>query len=530
MISIRTLYIDEGISHIIEIECDSAPGLPGIVFSGRAGKIIEESAIRVRQAIRNSFNISFTSKILINLIPSDIKKNTNLFDLPLAIAILGAINNINIFLKETLILGELSLSGNTIVNHSVIPHILRANSYGFRSCIIPEENIPLNLSIPAEIHKISNLCNAWDFISNFISKKKNDLYIEENKTKNHPIKEEKIETDKNIYLNKTTFKENIVDFNLNERQIEYDFIDYSGGELIKRALTICAAGFHSIYLLGPSGTGKTLLSTMFKTILPPLLKKEQYELIDLYSQFNVSIDSKSFKRPYRNPHHSSTVISMVGGGNPLTIGEVSLAHNGVLVLDEINLFNKKVLESLREPFEEQKILISRSRYKTWLPSSFILFMISNLCNCGNFGSYKRVCTCTESQRQDFLSHVSNALKDRIDITFILNDEPIKNSNKIDTKTIYNSVIRAFENQFYRFIDSEFNFNGKIYKTELKKYINLDSDLETYLFDSMKKSGQSFRKMEKIIKVARTIADIENHEKIQKIDLIEAIFFVTGLKN
>ncbi|MCR4422429.1 MAG: ATP-binding protein [Exilispira sp.] len=520
MVLIRTLYIEEGISHIVEIECDSAPGIPGIVFSGRAGKIIEESSIRVRQAIRNAYDISFTNKILINLIPSDIKKNTNLFDLPLAIAIIAAIHKISLKIEDILILGELSLSGQTKVNHSVIPHILRAKSFGFTSCLIPNEKIPLNLSIPISINKVKSLTDSWDLLINNLQNK--------NKIKN-TIEKEKINENKNFYITKTTFKDSLISNNFLDRDVEYDFKDYKGGLLLKRALLISASGFHSLYLLGPSGTGKTLLSIMFKDILPPLLKKEQYELIDLYSQYNIPFDVNQSTRPYRNPHHSSTIISMIGGGTPLSIGEVSLAHHGVLVLDEINLFNKKVLESLREPFEEQKVTISRSKYKVTLPSSFILFLISNLCPCGNYGSLKRVCTCTEDQRNLFLSHISNALKDRIDITMTCSDESIKDNNDIDTKSMRNLVIKAFEKQFFRFFDSDIVFNGKIYKTEIKKYIHLDSQLENYLFEIMRKIGQSFRKVEKVIKIARTIADIEDHKEITKEDIIESLFFVTGFK-
>ena len=524
MISIKTLYIEEGISNLIEIECDSAPGIPGIIFSGRAGKIIEESAIRVRQAIRNAFNISFTTKILINLIPSDISKNTNLFDLPLAIAILGALNKLNFSLSNILILGELSLSGQTKTTNSVIPHLLRAYSSGFNSCIIPLEKIPDNLNLPISIKRVKNLSETWNLIADIVKNRASNL-IKDNQSKTL--------NSSNIYnLNytKTTFKDNIIESLYNQSNFDYDFKDYVGGIFIKRALAICASGFHSIYLLGPSGTGKTLLSTMFKNILPPILKSEFHELIDLYSQFNIDYDTQIPKRPYRIPHHSSTIASMIGGGNPLSIGEVSLAHKGVLVLDEINLFNKTVLESLREPFEEQKVMISRSKYKVILPSSFLLFLISNLCSCGNYGSSKRVCICNANQRQNFLSHVSSALKDRIDIIYILNDQVSIEQEKLGTSSLQKIVYSAFEKQFYRFYNSEFKFNGKIYKTDLKKYIKIDSNLENYLYESMKKNGQSFRRMEKVIKVARTIADIENHKEIEKADLIEAIFFVTGLKN
>lgn len=522
MISLKTLYIEDGLSHLIEIECDKAPGIPGIVFSGRAGKIVEESAIRVRQAIRNAFDISFTAKILINLIPSDIKKNTNLFDLPLSIAILGAINKSRFSLHDTLILGELSLGGETKVNHSVIPHILRAQSYGFKRCIIADEKIPDNLNIPINIIKVRNLKECWNLVLKSIQNSKYQSYKYESKEK---VKESKL-----FYISRAKFEDNIVEKNINITNFDYDFKNYIGGILIKRALTICAAGFHSIYLLGPSGTGKTLLSTMFKEILPPLYKNEQYELLDLYSQYNIPFDINLSERPYRSPHHSSTIISIVGGGNPLSIGEVSLAHNGVLVLDEINLFNKKVLESLREPFEEQKVMISRAKAKVIIPSSFILFLISNLCNCGNYGSTKRVCVCTNEQRQNFQGHISNALKDRIDITYTLDDESIKNTENLGSSQMKLLVIKAMEKQFFRFLNSETKFNGKIYKTELKKYIKLDDELENYLLDNMKKTGQSFRKMEKIVKVARTIADIEDHTNITKTDLQESIFYVTGLKN
>ncbi len=523
MVSIKTLYIEDGISNVIEIECDASLGMPGIIFSGRAGKIIEESAIRVRQAIRNCFNISFTNKILINLIPSNIKKNTNLFDLPLAIAILGAINKINFNLNDLLILGELSLSGKAKVTNSVIPHLLRASSYGFNTCIIPDEKIPENINFDIELKKIKDLKETWDFIIKYINTNKNS----QNEINNNISQDL---TDIKLNYTKTTFKDNIVEQIYNQNNFDYDFKDFIGGLYIKRALAISAAGFHSIYLMGPSGTGKTLISTMFKNILPPLLKSEFYELVDLYSQFNIDIDTKNINRPYRIPHHSSTVVSMIGGGIPLTIGEVSLAHRGVLVLDEINLINKTVLESLREPFEEQKVIISRAKSKVVLPASFLLFLISNLCSCGNFGSCKKVCTCTEAQRQNFLSHISNALKDRIDITFILNDN-INNENlEIDTFKMKKIIFSAFEKQFYRFLNSEYKFNGKIYKTDLKKHIKLDPQLENYLIERMKKYGQSFRKMEKVVKVARTIADIENHDEIQKIDIIEAIFYVTGFKN
>lgn len=543
MVTIRTLYINDFLCYPVDIECALTSGLPGFVFSGRAGKIIEESSIRVKQALRNCCNININAKIVINLIPSDIQKNTNLFDLPLAIAILLSASKIELSLSDILILGELTLSGKVKTTSNIIPYLFRAVNFNFKSCIVPENNTSSILSIPIKCYNVSTLDNAWKIVqeeingvTEILSEKKDCQFPRQNIEESNKLNDTNLlnffNKDNAIYFNtKTTkkFEQIIIKSENNKNDPPgYDFSNYSGGESIKRVLTIAAAGFHSIHIAGPSGTGKTLLSLMFESILPPLTLFEQHELMDLYSQFSINDFEFIKSRPVRSPHHSSTVLSLVGGGTPLSIGEVSLAHRGVLILDEINLFNKKVLESLREPLEEQQVSISRVKNKINLPSSFLLFMISNLCYCGNFGSSKRICTCTEQQRVTFNYHISGALKDRVDIYFIINEE-ISNFEKKTNSSyeMYQQVLKAFEIQYYRYLDCETLsfFNGKVPKTQLNKYIHLDNKLEFFLFDYMKKKGQSFRKLEKVIKVARTIADLEGKKDISKANLLESLYLV-----
>lgn len=479
----------------ITVEIDITRGLPSFNIVGMADISVKESKERVRSAIINSGFEFPTKRITINLAPADIKKVGSLFDLPIAIGILLEthqiqINNIN----DYIILGELSLNGDLKKIRGALPIIIAGCSNNIFNFIVPENNSE-ECSVVESAH-IYPFLNLSQLVTSIMS---NSLH--------------------KYVCNK---------FELPNIQKNYnnDFSDVIGNESCKRALEIAASGNHNLLMVGPPGCGKSMMAERIASILPSMSFKESLEVTKIYSVSGnlAEKDGLILNRPFRNPHHTSSKIALVGGGINLQPGELSLAHNGVLFLDEILEFNKSVLEVLRQPLESRTIKISRASGTVTYPCNIMLVGAMNPCPCGNFGSGKN-CICTEYERQNYIKRLSGPLLDRIDIfTFVraLSYKELNSTQKAESSSsIRERVESARGIQYKRFIDDGILCNAQMSVSQIKKYCKLDKKSKTIVEEIYSNYNLSTRSYSKILKVARTIADLDNSDNITEKHIIEA---------
>ncbi len=493
----------------IEVEVDIGVGLPNFLIVGLPDKSIDEAKERVRSAIKNS-NANFPQRrITVNLAPADLRKEGSSFDLPIAVSLLNSSGQIKVGEKD-LFVGELALDGNLRKVSGILPIVLMARELGFKRLFLPWENAK-EASIIEEV-KIYPIKNLQDLIEGFRG--------------NLSLKEEK--------------KSLIQDF-LEESQDnvleDLDMAYVSGQEHVKRALEIAAAGGHNILMIGPPGTGKTLLAKTFTTILPKMTFDEILEVSKIYSVSGL-LEFKNpllTKRPFRNPHHTASNISLVGGGQWPRPGEISLAHRGVLFLDEFSEFPKAVLEVLRQPLEDGKITISRASGSLSFPSNFILIAASNPCPCGYFGDPIKECSCSPSQIVKYNKKISGPLLDRIDLYVkvprIKYEKLRKTDGSESSNEIRQRVEKAREVQKERFKNlpappigyaQGVKTNSEMGIKAIKSYCAIDKDSEELLKEALDKLAISARGFHKILKIARTIADLENRENIKRQDIAEAL--------
>lgn len=494
---------------VIEVEADVRRSLPSFHIVGLPDTSIKEAKERVRSAIINSGYKFPLGKIIINLAPSNIKKEGTLLDLPIAVAILALEDIIPIDgLEKFLFLGELALNGDIRAVNGILPIIIEAKNSGIENFIIPYDNLS-ECTLLKGI-KVYPLKNLREVISLLIF---NDVMAVE----------------PNGYYNP-----NLNDFDFNG----VDFNEVAGHESNKRALEIAAAGNHHTILFGEPGAGKTMLASRMCSILPPLTYEEALETTKIYSvSGHLKNNGLIFNRPFRNPHHTATTSAIVGGGKDLNMGEITLAHNGVLYLDEILEFKKDVIEVLRQPLEDKFITLSRANGTIKYPSKFLLLASMNPCKCGNFLSTDRnkQCTCTYNERKNYLSKLSGAILDRIDIFSYV--APLKSwelnsskENNESSKIIKSRVEAARYMQSERYKGLNLRYNSDLNHAEILELIYLSSDVEDILKTIYDKYSLTTRSYDKLIKLSRTIADLKEEREIKKEHVCEAMQYRKFISN
>lgn len=484
---------------LIEVETNVEKNVPNFTIVGLPDNAVKESKERVITAIKNCGFEFPARRITINLAPADIKKEGSSFDLPIAIGILSANENVSSsFLEDSIFLGELALDGKLRHVRGALPISVEARKKGIKRIILPvEAAMEASIVDDIEVYGLSSLSEVVAFLNG------------------------------DLQLNRTITNKDELFSRINKYHL--DFSDVKGQENVKRALEVAAAGAHNIIMIGPPGSGKTMLAKRFPSILPPMTFDEALETTKIHSIAGILPKDSALvtERPFRNPHHTVSDAALVGGGSFPRPGEVSYAHHGVLFLDELPEFKKNVLEVLRQPLEDARVTVSRSKLSLEFPANFMLAAAMNPCPCGYFTDPSKDCTCTPPQIQRYMAKISGPLLDRIDIHIEVPAVKFKElSSKGDSEhsaAIRERVIAAREIQLKRFKEIKHIYNnGDMGSKEVRMYCKLDSTGEELLKMAMTKLGFSARAYDRILKVSRTIADLEKSDNIKPQHLSEAI--------
>lgn len=490
----------------IDVEVDTSASLPNIVIVGLPDTAVSEAKERVKAAIKNCGHAFPAKKVIINLAPADIKKEGSGFDLPMAMGILACEGIIDIEkTRDFAFLGELSLDGSLRAVNGVLPIALELNKLGINKFVVPKANA----------QEAALVDGAEVYPAEFLGEVINMFAPDE------------VATDDKI----TPFQINIKDFldqNL-DKEFLFDFKDVKGQQKAKRALELAAAGGHNVLMSGSPGSGKTLLAKCFAGILPPLELTEALELTKIYSISGLLDRNEPLmsQRPFRSPHHSASPAGIIGGGSNPKPGEITLAHNGVLFLDEVVEFPRQVLEVLRQPLEDGKVTISRAQMSVQYPADFMLLAAMNPCPCGFLGDTEKQCVCSPNQAQRYWARLSGPLLDRIDIQIEvprLNQNELlnKSSSAESSKEIRARVIKARQSQAKRFAKDNITCNSQMMPKLIKKYCKLTEDCEEMLKNAIARFNLSGRAFDRLLKLARTIADIDESDEIKITHIAEAL--------
>ncbi len=483
----------------VSVEVDINKGLPTYDVVGLADTAIKESKQRIRSAIKNSGLDYPVNKITINLAPADTKKEGSLYDLPIAIGILTATGQAILKnIKDYAFIGELSLDGSIRKINGVLPILISARTIGIKNIFIPHDNMKEASYIEGiNIYAVKTLREVVDFIN------RNLVVLPTEKTSFEVIK--------------------------NQNVSSFDFSLIKGQASAKRAMEISAAGGHNLLMIGPPGSGKTMLARSYPTILPDMTFEEALEVTKIHSIAGTLDNKLGFvaTRPFRSPHHTATTIALTGGGRDARPGEISLAHNGVLFLDEMPEHSRNTIEALRQPLEDGVITVSRNAMTIEYPANFVLLASMNPCPCGNYGSRNRECKCSATQIHKYLARLSGPLMDRIDlhveVDSVTYDElNMETYQEESSETIRERVSKAREVALERFKGTNIYCNAKMTNAMVKKHCKISQEANNILAKAFDKLNLSARAYNRIIKVARTIADLEDSKEIKTEHIIEAI--------
>jgi len=490
--------------YMVDVEVDITNGLPAFDIVGLPDSAVKESRERVKAAIRNTGFTFPVKRVTINLAPTAVRKSGPAFDLPIAVGILicsGMLKNLPPLFTNAFFAGELSLDGALRPVAGILPMAMEAKAQGIRAFFVPKQNAEEAALVgDVDVYPVENL----EALTRHLSGSSHLQMITINQ-------EEFFLSGKNTY--------------------DVDFADIAGQTLLKRAMEVAAAGYHNTLMIGPPGAGKTMIARRMPTILPSLSTDESMEITKIYSIAGL-LNSDTFlvkQRPFRVPHHTASFISLAGGGKNPMPGEISLAHNGILFLDELPEFQKKALETLRQPMEDGNITITRAGGVCTYPSVFLLLAAMNPCPCGYMGTER--CTCTTNETAKYLSKISGPLLDRIDIQIEAIPVAYKDlsansrtTNAENSATIKTRVENARAIQQKRFKNELIYFNAKMTTPLIEKHCKLSSaadDLVRQVFDTMSLSPRAYHK---ILKIARTIADLADQENITENHIAEAISY------